>query len=61
MTFRWNFGVIFIDLPVAKFKEKRTKGISRVTTVLALQRVSFGDFLEVKTYNLKKYYHYILP
>ena len=55
VTFRRNFAVIFIDLPVSKLKRKRFKGIRRVTTVLALCCVYFGDFLEVKTCNLKNY------
>ena len=36
VTFQPNFAVIFIDFPVEKFKRKRSKDISRVTTVLAL-------------------------
>ena len=54
VTFWHNFAVIFIDLPVAKFKWKLrdSKGISRVTTVLDLWCVCFRDFLEVKMYNI---------
>ena len=48
VTVRCNFAVIFMELPVVKFKQQRSKGIGKVTTVLALWRVSFGDFLEVK-------------
>ena len=56
-TFPRNFAVIFIDLSVEKFKQFRSKGISKVTTVLALWCVCFEIFLaRVKTYNPKTYF-----
>ena len=46
VTFRFNFAGMVVDLPATKCKrQQRSKGISRVTMVLALRFVCVEVFL----------------